>query len=228
VNLIDRRCTVADGDDDSWYGKYIEKLSELLLWLIKSGHRIAFCPTDTNDQAVVEEIVEKIAAASSPGELAGRIVQDPIRTTEALIERIQLCDVTIASRFHGVVLPFALHKPVLTMATYGRKIGDLMAQCGQARFHFMAGEADPEQLKRAFEALADDRHAIALHLERVVADFKARLERQYDEVFGPREQGRQAAPRPSETSVLDFRGADIHDSVGTASQNLGAGTACPE
>ena len=137
--------------------------------------------------------------------MAGRIIQDPIATTEALIARIQLCDLMIASRFHGVVLPFALQKPVLAIS-YGRKMGDLMSQCGQADFHFPMNEADLEHMKRAFQALEQNRHAIARHLESVVADFKASLERQYQEVFGPVEQGRQVAPRLSGTRVLDFRG----------------------
>ena len=51
-------------------------------------------------------------------------------------------------------------------------------------------------MKGAFQALEKNRHAIAQHLESVVADLKARLERQYQEVFGPLEQGRQVGPAP--------------------------------
>ena len=67
-------------------------------------------------------------------------------------------------------------------------------------------EADLEHMKRAFQALEQNRHAITRHLESVVADLKASLERQYEAVFGPLEQGRQVAPRPSGAGVLDFRG----------------------
>ena len=58
----------------------------------------------------------------------------------------------IASRFHAIVLPFALQKPVLAIS-YGRKMGDLMSQCGQADFHFPMNEADLEHMKRAFQVL---------------------------------------------------------------------------
>ena len=224
VTPIGEWCCVAGGEDDSWYGRYIENLSALLLWLIQRGYRISFCPTDQIDATLVHDIVEKITAACPPGDVAGRIIQDPIVTTEALIARIQLCDLMIASRFHGIVLPFALQKPVLAIS-YGRKMGDLMAQCGQADFHFPMNEADLEHMKRAFQALEQNRHAIAQHLESVVADLKASVERQYQAVFGPLEQGRHVAPRPSGASVLDFRGLDIEDAVRTASEHGGAGTA---
>ncbi|HKM55079.1 MAG TPA: polysaccharide pyruvyl transferase family protein, partial [Isosphaeraceae bacterium] len=197
-------------------------------WLIQRGHRIAFCLTDTNDQSYVQDIVENIGAACPPGDLDGRIIQDPVVSTEALVARIQICDLMIASRFHGVVLPFALHKPVLGVSVYGRKIGDLMAQFGQADFHFAANEADLEHMKRAFQALQQNRNAIAQHLECVVADLRVSLERQYDEVFGPPEQGRQVAPRPAADRVSDFWGAGTQDVVQMASEHGKAGTACRE
>ncbi len=228
VTPIGEWCCVARGEDDSSYRRYIENLSSFLVWLTQRGHRIVFCPTDQLDATCIQGIVEKITAACPPGDVACRIIQDPIVSTEDLIARIQLCDLMIASRFHGVVLPFALHKPVLAVSVYGRKIGDVMSECGQAGFHLRVDEADPEHMKGAFQALEKNRHAIAQHLESVVADLKASLERQYQEVFGPLEQGRQVAPRPSGASVLDFRGLDIEDAARTASEHGRAGTAWPE
>ena len=187
---------VAEGEDDACYCRYIENLCAFLLWLIRRGHRIAFCPTtDQHDAPCIEDIVEKITGVCPPEHLAGRIIQDPILTTEALIARIQLCDLMIASRFHAVVLPFALHKPVLAIS-YGRKMGDLMSQCGQADFHFPMNEADLEHMKRAFQALEQNRRAIAEHLEGVVAGLRASLESQYEEVFGPLSRVASLHPAP--------------------------------
>jgi polysaccharide pyruvyl transferase WcaK-like protein len=224
VTPIFKRACVADGEDDLWYGRYIEKLSAFLLWLLQRGYRIAFCPSDTHDDRCVQDIVEKIILGCPSGHVAGRIIKDPVLTTEALIARIQVCDLMIASRFHGVVLPFALHKPVLAISAYGRKIGDLMSQCGQADFQLSINECDLEQMKTAFSALEQKRHAIARHLESVAADFKASLERQYDDVFGPLEQGRRVARRPSGASVLGVRGVDIRDRVRTATEHGWAGS----
>ena len=228
VSPIAKSYCLAEGEDDTWYCRYIENLSAFLLWLIRRGYRIAFCPTDQHDASCVEDIIGKITVVCPPEDVAGRIIKDPIATTEALIARIQLCDLMIASRFHGVVLPFALQKPVLGISSYGRKMGDLMAQCGQADFHLAINEADLEQMKRAFEALEQNRHAIARHLESVVADFKASLERQYQEVFGPLEHGRQAAPRTSDIGGVDCTRLDIEEAVQAALMQGGAGTGCPD
>ena len=224
---VGKGATVADGEDDSWHGVYIEKLAAFLSWLIQRECQVTFCHTETHDQFSVDCIVEKIRSACPYTDLAGRIIQDAVETTETLVSRFEQCDVVIASRFHGVVLPFALHKPVLAIS-YGRKMGDLMAQCGQAGFHLPMNEANLDCMKRVFQALEQNRHAIARHLETVVADFRASLERQYEEVFGPLEHGRQAAPRTSDTGGVDCTRLDIEEAVQAALMQGGAGTGCPD
>ena len=197
VSPIDKRTCVAEGQDDSWYNRYIESLSAFLLRLIQKEYRIAFCPTDKRDALCVQQIIDNITAACPHIDVARRIIQDPIATMEGLIARMQLCDLIIASRFHGVVLPLALKKPVLAISAYSKKIGDVMFQCGQADFHLGMNEADLEHMIRVFQALEQNRHAIAEHLESIVWGLRARLDRQYEEVFGRFEQacnGQQSPP----------------------------------
>ena len=122
----------------------------------------------------------------------------------------------------------ALHIPVLAISAYARKIGDVMSLCGQADFHLEASEADLEQLKRAFQALEQNRHSIAQHLEYVVADLNASLEEQYQAVFGLLEHDRKDLSRRTNAVASEFRGLSIEDVVRTAAEHDKAGAACAE
>jgi polysaccharide pyruvyl transferase WcaK-like protein len=186
-----------DGNE-SVYRRYIETLSAFVLWLVQRGHRIAFCPTDfLQDPPFVEQIIGNIRAALPGVDVTSRIIQEPIVTTKQLIACINMCDIMIASRFHAVVIPFALRKPVLALS-YGRKVRDLMAECGQAAYHWELDEADVEDMKRAFQALEQDRHAIGQHLGVVGSEYRSRLDTQYREVFGRSKQASMVSGAPTE------------------------------
>jgi polysaccharide pyruvyl transferase WcaK-like protein len=102
-----------------------------------------------------------------------------------LIDRIQSCDIMIASRFHGTVLPLALQKPVVAFS-YSRKIGDIMTEFGQAEYHRELAKADLVTMKQLFQTLEQNRHMIALHLGTVAAQLRDAVNKQYEVVFGER------------------------------------------
>jgi polysaccharide pyruvyl transferase WcaK-like protein len=176
---------VSEGEDGSWYDAYIDTLSRLLVFLVRSGkYRLAFCPTTAvQDAPFVKRIIDDIKACCPEVSLAGRIIADPVDSIEEFIGRMQLCDIIVASRFHGVVLPFALRKPVLAIS-YGRKIGDLMRAFGQAAFHREITEANVGDIIGMFGALEEKRHSIAEELAKVASQYRSSLKQQYEEVFG--------------------------------------------
>ena len=191
VNPVGKWTCLPPGVPDSWYQEYIENLSALLLRILKRGHRVAFCPSDTShDPPFVQQIMKILKASYPDPDLDTQIIQDPILTVEDLILRIQRCDIMIASRFHGVVLAFVLQKPVLAIS-YSRKIGDLMSECGQADYHRGMDRANVDDMNRLFCALEQNRHSIGQHLGFVVSEYRFRLAEQYRNVFQRFRQGRQ-------------------------------------
>jgi hypothetical protein len=171
------------GEDDSSYQRYRKIFGAFLACLIRKGYRLAFCHTDITDLPLMYELVDDITRACPGTDVPRRIMQDPIVSTEDLIARIESCDMIVASRFHGVVLPMALQKPVLALSAYGRKIGDVMSQLGQAAYYLEARKADVGHLIKVFQALEQNRHSIAQHLEAVAPDLRSALNKQYDEVL---------------------------------------------
>jgi polysaccharide pyruvyl transferase WcaK-like protein len=182
---VGKGCCVRPGAENASYETYKNNLTAFALWLIQRGHRIAFCDTHQFfDRQLVQQIIDTIKTECPREDVSSRIIQEPIITTEDLVARILTCDIVVASRFHGVVLPFVLQKPVLGIA-YERKIGDLMFELGQADFHLPLDRADVTELIRLFRKLEQDRHAIARHLGTFVAEYRASLTAQYESLFGP-------------------------------------------
>jgi polysaccharide pyruvyl transferase WcaK-like protein len=220
-------CVQADTDDPSYEERYGQKLVAFSLWLIRNGYRIAFCHTDESwDLPVVQQILEAIKAECIGEDVTSRIIQNPIRTVEELVARIRLCDIVVASRFHGVLLPLALQKPVLAVSLYSRKISDVMAELGQAAYHLPVDKAEVGEMIRMFRSLEQNRHAIARHLGARVADYRSKLARQYEDVFGSLDQGSNLGAGIPKMGVVE-RG-QLPVKVMERVQDLDCTTSCDE
>jgi polysaccharide pyruvyl transferase WcaK-like protein len=175
---------VGPGEDESWHDAYLASLCAVLSWLLRKGHRIAFSATDNHDAPCVQQIIDRIIAASPDTDVAGQLTHEPISTTADLIEQIGACDLMITSRFHGVVLSLALYKPVLAITAYASKIRDVMSQCDLGDYCLTPKEAGLERMLSLFHKLEQNRSAIAHRLERLVEERRANVNRQYDQVLG--------------------------------------------
>jgi len=74
-------------------------------------------------------------------------------------------EMIVASRFHGVVIPFVLNKPVLAVA-YHQKTFDLMAQMGQSEYVLDIRVFDEEQLQERFIMLESRRGTVKKKLRK--------------------------------------------------------------
>jgi polysaccharide pyruvyl transferase WcaK-like protein len=177
-------CCVAPGADSGSYERYRENLTAFLLWLIREGYRIAFCQTDDGyDRSLVQQLICAIEGECSREDVKRRIIHHPMVTTKDLVAQLLRCDIIVASRYHAVVLPFVLQKPVLAIS-YERKIGDLMSAAGLAEYHLPMDKAEVGEMIRRFRKLEENRHPIAEHLGAVVSGYRSTLARQYEAVFG--------------------------------------------
>jgi polysaccharide pyruvyl transferase WcaK-like protein len=215
VSPLGQASYVPDDGDDSVHKRYIERLSAVCVWLLTMGYRIAFCPTDcVQDTPFVEEIIAYIKTALPGVDLSGQILNDPILTTADLVKRIQMCDMMIASRFHGIVLSFALQKPVLALS-YGKKMSDLMIACGQGAYHRDLDKAEVAEVIQMFKALEHNRRSIAQHLGAVVSDYKCMLDKQYRHVFGT-VPAQQREGRGPDGDWMPLRELRLHEAMAGA------------
>lgn len=169
--------------DQQVYLGYLGKLADMVVWLVDQGHRAMFyIGEEINDRPVIKDLrailAERGIAHDDP-----RISEPPIETVDDLMTQLARADLVIASRFHGVLLPQLLNKPVLALS-YHPKIDHLMADMGQADYCLPIDRFDVEVAKERFLAMAADREAIKATMAKRTQQYREALDEQYRRIFG--------------------------------------------
>jgi polysaccharide pyruvyl transferase WcaK-like protein len=134
------------------YQKYIHTLALFGLWLIEKGYIVRLFPTQLNIDPPVIKDIRSIMEKNASNTVANKIIDPPINTLNELITSISSMDYVVATRYHGVVLSFAINKPVLGIA-YQPKTVDLMNSFGQKDFAIDIADLRIEEMRRRFEML---------------------------------------------------------------------------
>jgi polysaccharide pyruvyl transferase WcaK-like protein len=170
------------------YESYVKKLSEFALWLVENGYAILFFPTQLNlDPPVINDI--KICMENIGGiDFKRSMIDQPIHSFDDLISAISMTSIVVASRFHGVVLPFVLNKPVLAIM-YHKKTFDLMEMMGQSEYALNIHSFDCNSLGKQFNLLESNEKKVKREIERRVSISRQALETQYVQLFNLLEKG---------------------------------------
>jgi polysaccharide pyruvyl transferase WcaK-like protein len=169
--------------DRAIYQGYARKLAEVGVWLIEKGYILSMFPSQFRMDPIAMAEVKRLMAQSL-GTLPGDALLEPeVATVPDLLGAISRADIMVASRFHGVVLPILLHRPVLALS-YGPKTTALMTDAGLPEFCLPMDAFTPESLKEAFLALEARRAEVGRKLGERAAINRGLLEEQYDRVFG--------------------------------------------
>ena len=134
------------------------------------------------DPAVVDDVKQRMRSAQS-AEDERRVAVPSIRDLDGLLRVLSDMDVVVATRYHGVLLSLALHKPVLAIA-YHKKTRDLMQWLGLGDYVVEGDTFEPEELSERFARLEADIPAIRESLQEKVPGLKRAVQDQYEEVFG--------------------------------------------
>lgn len=170
------------GADACQYEGYIGKLAGFALWIIRRGYRILFFPTQLRlDPPVIRDIQRLMKNELGP-DLEQKIVHKPIASFDDLVSAIDMTDMVVATRFHGIIIPYVLNKPVLGIA-YQRKSTDLMEQMGQSEYVVDIHSFDAESLKARFVSMESRIQEIKEEIGRRNSVFRRALQDQYDRVL---------------------------------------------
>ena len=176
-------------DEQYWSGAnarqyeiYINKLASFALWVIQRGYRILFFPTQLYLDPPVIADIKSVMQAKTNSDIEQSIVDEPIRSFDDLVSAIRMTDIVVATRFHGVVIPYVLNRPVLGIA-YQKKTIDLMAQMGQSDYVVDITSFDVDSLKTRFISLESRSSAIKDEIKWKQSVFKQALQNQFDQVM---------------------------------------------
>ncbi len=170
------------GANAGQYETYISKLASFALWVIQRGYRVLFFPTQIRLDAPVINDIKKLMQAKANGDLKQNILDKPIFSFDDLVSAIHMTDIVVATRFHGIIIPYVLNRPVLGIA-YQRKTIDLMAQMGQSEYVVDINSFDADSLKTRFISLESRSAAIKDEIQQKKSAFRQALQDQYDQVL---------------------------------------------
>jgi polysaccharide pyruvyl transferase WcaK-like protein len=167
--------------DPQRYQEYVRKFARFAEWLDRSGHAVLFFPTQV--RADVRTINDIRQAMNGAGDSSALLPGERMQTLEDLVSEIARADLVVANRYHGILIPLMMNKPVLGVA-YHEKSRALLEMAGQGDYVLNIADFTVEELMERFQALEANAAAIKKQIAERMASLREALERQYDTVFG--------------------------------------------
>ena len=166
------------------YSRYVSQMANFALWLLNRGYSIVFFPTQLRaDPWAIADIREELERLwKGKASSKAKLLDWPTQSIEDLVATISAADFVVATRFHGIVIPFALGKPVLGIA-YHSKSTDVMEQMGQRRYALDVNELNLPLLQERFAQLEAEGPSIQREIAGRLATVREDLDQQYDKVF---------------------------------------------
>jgi polysaccharide pyruvyl transferase WcaK-like protein len=168
--------------DATRYAHHLASMAAIAARAVRDGHEVAMFGTDRPDAAPVAEC-HAIAAGQLRDHERERLQVTPVDGVAALMALLATFDAVVAARFHGVLLAHVVGCPVLAVS-HERKVATLMSELGHDAYCAPIDALDPAAAGAALAELLARRAALAAQIRAVAADYRRRVDAQYDAVFG--------------------------------------------
>ena len=165
------------------YGRFINILSDFTAWLINKGYNVNLFATQLNLDPPVIEDIKNILMKNHPASISTGIIDQAINSLEELIWALNEMEIVVATRYHGVVLSYALNKPVVGVA-YHQKTIDLMHEAGQGEYALSIFDLTLDRLIGCFSKIEQTREESTRKIGTKNRQWKSELRRQYEYVLG--------------------------------------------
>ena len=158
--------------DAARYAHHLASMAAIAVRAVQGGHEVAMFGTDRPDAAPVAEC-HALAAGQLTGDERARLQIAPVDGVAPLMALLATFDAVVAARFHGVLLAHVVGCPVLAVS-HERKVATLMSELGHDAYCAPIDELDPAAASAA----------LAAQIRAAAADYRRRVDAQYDAVFG--------------------------------------------
>jgi polysaccharide pyruvyl transferase WcaK-like protein len=168
--------------DAARYAHHLASMAAIAARAVRDGCEVAMFGTDRPDAAPVAEC-HAIAAGQLTGDERARLQIAPVDGVAPLMALLATFDAVVAARFHGVLLAHVVGCPVLAVS-HERKVATLMSELGHDAYCAPIDGLDPAAAGGALSQLLARRDALAAQIREVAADYRRRIDAQFDAVFG--------------------------------------------
>lgn len=170
--------------DAGRYAAYFQVIESTCASLLREGSPVVlFNSQIRNDRYAFDDLLASLARQDLVPD-GTRFHAEVTEGLDHLFEQITRADVVITSRLHGVILAYLLHRPVISLS-YDPKIDAVMRHFGQSEFCLDIETTRAPLLQARLRAMIERLPEIRARVRSVVQANRARLEAQYDELFGP-------------------------------------------
>lgn len=168
--------------DRARYRAHVDGLADLCVRLVGAGHDVELFSSNGSDAAPLEELRAAAAARLEPAGRA-RLRVSPAAGVQGLMALLGRCDVVVAARLHGVLLGHVAGRPALAIS-HERKVRTLMQDMGHERYCLEIDGFSPAVAWERFLELEGRLDELAADVAAKVSGCRARVEDQYDRIFG--------------------------------------------
>jgi polysaccharide pyruvyl transferase WcaK-like protein len=160
------------------YEDLIARLAKFASILNRSSYLWTVFGTDIGvDPAAVQDL-----RMSLQNEYEIATSYESVTSLNDLLLKMSELDYVVTCRFHGVVFAHLLNKPVLAVSPHP-KVTNLMKELGLSKYCLDIRAFDPAQMAETFECLVKDSDEVRDRMASTLNDHKARLQRQFDELW---------------------------------------------
>jgi len=170
-------------DGERVYRRYVERLARFAAWLLEHRYSLRLLVGDLSYDLRVKRDLLEVLETNGVRIDPGRIIDEPLSSTEQLQAQLAQTDLVVATRFHNVLLALLLNRPVIALS-YHEKIRALMAESGLADYCQDATELDVPSLIERFTKLVENSEILTSSLKEKSSDYRRALEEQYRQIFG--------------------------------------------
>lgn len=164
------------------YESYLERLTQVAIWLLETEHRLVFFASGGSDHRVIDEMIARLSSRAAPAQLA-QIRVASVATVDGFLEQAAAVDIVVASRLHGLLLSHLAGTPTNALS-FDRKVDVLMAEMDHQAYALNIDSFNLADFQRAFAALQGTWLTAREQLQTRQREYRGLLQRQYDRVLG--------------------------------------------
>jgi polysaccharide pyruvyl transferase WcaK-like protein len=161
---------------------YLDSLTRFACWLLNQGYAVDLVPMQMPMDGELATDLRHRVEMTLPNKSARLSITCPNGTFEEVMHQFAMASVVVTMRFHGVILPYLLGKPVLALSVHP-KINELMKEFEQTRFCIDIEALTFDTVVEKFKELESVKNAASKLILHRVAINKTLLEKQYRELL---------------------------------------------
>jgi polysaccharide pyruvyl transferase WcaK-like protein len=159
------------------YAKYMETLVTFADWLLRRQYDIRLLIGDLMDEPAIQKFKSFLKERLGP-DAERRVTDEPVTSVQDLLAQLAATEFVVATRFHNILLPFLLNKPVLGIS-FHHKCSSLMEEMGMSEYCQDLNHLNAERLIEQFCNLEKNADRLKALIKQKTEEFRSALENQY-------------------------------------------------